>query len=74
MVAGSNLGESIFFDLMGGGGYGLGIDEKFIPREQNRCTPNYFFQKIHCPFFGFSTLISNFRPSLKKTSQRLRPL
>ena len=31
---------------MRGWGMVLGIDEKFIFREKNGCTPNYFVQKI----------------------------
>ena len=45
----ARAGVSYFFitrDAMGMGGIGLGIDEKFIFREKNGCTPNNVFQKI----------------------------
>ena len=35
-----------FFWFLGVGGMVLSIDEKFLFREKNGCTPNYFFQDI----------------------------
>ena len=42
----SSPGVSCILLSWGRGGGDVRVDEKFLFREKNGCTPNYFFQKI----------------------------